>query len=145
VQFAANQCPAASIYGHVTAKTPLLEETLEGPVYLRSSSHNLPDLVFALHGIVNVEAAGRIDSVKGGIRASFEEVPDVPISEVVIDMQGGNKGLIVNSKNLCAAKNRASLSFSAHNGKGFRASPVVEARCPQGRKGKGGRGVRKGR
>lgn len=47
----------------------------KGPAYLRSSNHQLPDLVFALHGIVDIEAVGRIDSVHGGIRASFEGIP----------------------------------------------------------------------
>jgi hypothetical protein len=133
VQFAADQCPAGSIYGQVTARTPLLEETLKGPVYLRSSSHNLPDLVFALHGIVDVEPEGRIESVKGAIRAYFEEIPDVPISEVVIDMQGGKKGLIVNSRNLCAGVNRAKVDFTAHNGKALVGHPVVGADCGKGR------------
>ena len=134
MQFASDSCPAGSIYGKVKARTPLLDETLEGPVYLRSSSHNLPDLVFALHGIVDVEAVGRIDSVNGGIRASFEEVPDVPISEVVVDLEGGKKGLIQNSKNLCAQANHARVQFGAHNGKTFSSKPVVGAKCGKGRK-----------
>ena len=52
VQFAANgtPLPPGAVYGHVTAYTPLLDEPLRGPVYLRSSSHKLPDLVFDLHG-----------------------------------------------------------------------------------------------
>ena len=50
------ECPAGSIYGHVKATTPLLDELLEGPVYLRSTQqHPLPDLVFDLHGIVEVD------------------------------------------------------------------------------------------
>ena len=107
MQFAAGAgngagCPPGSIYGHATAITPLLDEPLEGPVYLRSSSHNLPDLVVALHGLVDIDLAGRIDSVKGGIRNTFEAVPDAPVSKFVLEMQGGKKGLIVNSTNLCA-------------------------------------------
>ena len=50
VQFAADQCPAKSIYGKATATTPILDKPLSGPVYLRSSSHKLPDLVVDLHG-----------------------------------------------------------------------------------------------
>ena len=120
VQFAARGgngagCPEASVYGHVTAYTPLLDEPLKGPVYLRSSNHNLPDLVFALHGLVDFEAVGRIDSKHGGIRTTFTKVPDAPISRVVLHMQGGKKGLIVNSRSLCAHPSRVSALFSAHN------------------------------
>src|SRR6185295_3544266 len=45
VQFSANQCPAASVYGKVTAETPLLDQPLTGNVYLRSSNNKLPDMV----------------------------------------------------------------------------------------------------
>ena len=118
VQFAAaTACPAASIYGHAEAKTPLLEETLSGPVYLRSSDHKLPDLVADLHGIVDVEVVGRIDSIKGGIRANFESIPDVPVESFTISMQGGKKGLLVNSRNICAHTYRINAEFSAQNGK----------------------------
>jgi hypothetical protein len=138
VQYAAGeghgtQCPAGSIYGRVRAFTPLFDEPLEGPVFLRSSNHNLPDLVLSLHGLVEVEAVGRIDSVKGGIRSSFEAIPDAPLSKVVLEMQGGKKGLIVNSTNLCAGKHRASVELGAHNGKRLRVGPVVQASCGKGR------------
>jgi hypothetical protein len=137
VQFAADNCPKDAIYGHVKAWTPLLDEPLSGPVYLRSSSNKLPDLVFDLHGIVDIEVPGRIDSVKGGIRATFSSVPDAPISKVVLDMQGGKKGLIVNSANLCASTNRAKAVFTGQNGKRRQFRPVVGAQCGKGRRGKG--------
>jgi hypothetical protein len=61
---------------------PTLEEPLSGFVYLRSSNNLLPDLVVALKGPdrlpVEVELAGRTDSVRGGIRSTFDVVPDAP-------------------------------------------------------------------
>ena len=89
------KCPAASIYGKAEAVTPLLDEPLKGPVYLRSSTHKLPDLVAALHnGQVDVALDGRIDSVKNGrIRNTFETVPDAPVTKFVLEMQGGKEGL----------------------------------------------------
>ncbi len=134
VQFAAGAgngagCPAASIYGQATAYTPLLSEPLSGNVYLRSSDHNLPDLVAALHGLVDVEAVARIDSSHGGIRATFSETPDAPLEKVVVKMQGGKKGLIVNSTDLCTRPHRANLHLSAHNGKELSTDPLVRAQC----------------
>jgi hypothetical protein len=133
VQFAADNCPAAAIYGQARAFTPLLANPLEGPVYLRSSDNKLPDLVIDLHGLVDVEAVARIDSLKGGIRATFSGVPDAPVEKVVVKMQGGKKGLIVNSTNLCARKSRARVVASAHNGRRATLRPLVRARC--GRRG----------
>jgi hypothetical protein len=135
VQFAANQCPAGSIYGHAVAKTPLLDEELQGPVYLRSSDHKLPDLVAALHGIVDVEVVGRIDSIKGGIRASFEQIPDAPVEAFTITMQGGKKGLLVNSRSICAHSYRLNAEFKGQNGKEATLTPKLQAAC-KGRKAK---------
>ena len=116
--------------------TPLLDEALEGPVYLRSSSNNLPDAVFALRGIVEVEVAVRIDSVRGRLRAIVQEAPDVPVSRVVVDMQGGRKGLFVNSRNICARRHRADLRLIAHNNRRLRLRPVLHASGCKGRRGK---------
>jgi hypothetical protein len=126
VQFAADACPKGAVYGHVKATTPLLEEPLSGPAYLRSSNNELPDLVFDLHGIVDVEVSARIDSVRGGIRATFGNVPDAPITKVVVAMQGGDKGLIVNSRDLCAGTARARAQLRAQNDKRKAMRPVVK-------------------
>ena len=132
VQFAAGeghgaQCPPGSVYGQARATTPLLSEPLSGPVYLRSSSNELPDLVLALDGQLEIEASARIDSIRGGIRATFTDLPDAPIAKVVVDMQGAKKGLIVNSANLCKSANRAEVSLAAHNGRRAQGRPAVRA------------------
>jgi len=129
VQFRAENCPKGSIYGHARAITPLLEDPIEGPVLLRSSNHKLPDLVIALKGLVDVNVVSRIDSHKGALRSSFESVPDAPIDKFVLTMKGGKKGLIVNSRNLCAARSRAKVTFSGQNGKVSKLRPVLKARC----------------
>jgi hypothetical protein len=129
VQFAADGgagCPAGSVYGHARAFTPLLDQPLEGPVYLRSSSHKLPDVVASLDGPIHVDLAGRIDSFRGGIRTSFESVPDAPVSKFVLTMRGGKKGLVQNSRNLCLEANRADARFDGQNGKSHDFRPLVK-------------------
>jgi hypothetical protein len=142
VQFAAGAgngaaCPPGSIYGKARAITPLLERPLEGPVFLRSSNNQLPDLVAALNGQIDVDLVGRVDSVKGGIRNSFEVVPDQPVSKFVLEMQGGKKGLLENSTNLCKSTKRATALFDAQNGKVADFNPVMKVKCPKKHKGKG--------
>jgi hypothetical protein len=136
VQFKANQCPEGSVYGHARAITPLLDDPIEGPVILRSSNHKLPDLVAHLEGLVDVNVVAKIGSHKGGLRSSFESVPDAPVTKFVLTMQGGSKGLVVNSRSLCAAKNRAGVALVGQNGKPSNSKPVVKASCGKGRKGK---------
>ena len=134
VQFAAGEgfgsrCPKGSVYGHVKAWTPLLDEPLKGPVYLRSSDHNLPDAVLALHGLVNIEVAVRIDSTHGRLRATVAGVPDAPVSRAIVNMQGGQKGLFVNSRNLChkAKRNRARANLGAQNNRRRLLKPLLRA------------------
>jgi hypothetical protein len=129
VQYAARQCPAASIYGHARAWTPLLDQPLEGPVYLRSSSHKLPDLVASLDGQIHIDLDGRIDSFKRGIRNTFESVPDAPVTKFVLEMNGGKKSLLVNSTNVCRASNRATVKMVGQNGKTFESTPALKTTC----------------
>ncbi|HEX5714350.1 MAG TPA: hypothetical protein VFX85_13655, partial [Solirubrobacterales bacterium] len=139
-------CPDASIYGHASAKSPLFDQTLEGPVYLRSSSNPLPDLVATLNGDINVVLVGRIDSVKEQIRNSFDVVPDAPVTQFTLQMQGGKKGLLVNSRNLCKAPARADVRMVGQNGKRSNTKPLVVAeRCKKkAKKGKKAKRAAKG-
>jgi len=122
------KCPAGSIYGYAVAKTPLLSEPLEGPVFLRSSEHQLPDVVAALHnGEIDVVLDGKVDSVKGRLRNTFEATPDAPVSSFVISLLGGKKGLFVNSTDLCKGTHKAEANFTGQNGKQWDKKPEVVA------------------
>jgi hypothetical protein len=124
------QCPKASIYGHAKAISPLLDEPLKGPVFLRSSDNELPDLVAALHSSkVDIDLVGRIDSLDGRIRTTFGSVPDAPVKKFILAMQGGKKGLIVNSTNICSGKQRAIADFRGQNGRRHLIRPIVKAKC----------------
>lgn len=129
VQFAAHACPAASVYGHAKAWTPLLDHPLAGPVYLRSSSHTLPDLVADLNGQIEVVLDGRIDSAKGGIRSTFTAVPDAPVRKFVLAMRGGKRSLLENSTELCATAHRANAVFTGQNGKRIELHPSLRSSC----------------
>jgi hypothetical protein len=133
VQFAAHACPAGSVYGHAVAKTPLFEEPLKGPVYLRSSNHQLPDVVAALRGPpsqpVEIDLDGRVDSAHGGIRNTFSLVPDAPVERFTLSLLGGKKGLFVNSTDLCVGKHRAFAKFTAQNGRHVILRPLLKASC----------------
>jgi hypothetical protein len=141
VRFAADTCPARSVYGAARAWSPLLDQPLKGPVYLRSNGgdRQLPDLVADLEGQIPVVLVGYIDSKKGGLRTTFARVPDAPVSKFVLDMQGGKKGLLENSTNICRSPQRAKARFAGHNGKVFESAPVLQVRCPKGKSGKGRR------
>ncbi len=133
VQFAANQCPKGSIYGRVSAVSPILDYVLTGNVYLRSSDNPLPDLVLALRGPahqpVAIDAVGRIDQKDGGIRTTFSGLPDAPLTRVVLRMQGGEKSLLENSVNICRRPHRATVQMDGQNGKLRDFRPKLRVAC----------------
>jgi hypothetical protein len=146
-QFARHACPSESVYGHVKAYTPLLEEPLEGDAVLRSSNNVLPDLVFVLkgHGI-EVDVAGKIDSVNGGLRGTFSSIPDAPVSKFELTLDAGKQGLlVVSARNLCAKQQLADSKFIGHANKGLVWKPEVRAECKAKKKGKGKKAHKGGR
>ncbi|MET0305576.1 MAG: hypothetical protein ABW196_05035 [Solirubrobacterales bacterium] len=138
VQFAANECPRKSIYGNARAFSPLLDDPVEGPIFLRSSNNTLPDLVADLHGQVDLELVSRTDSIRGRIRNTFDIVPDVPVTKFVLTLRGGPKGLLVNSSNQCPRKSAAAkgkggqTSKARRKAKGPRA--IVRFKAQNGKK-----------
>jgi hypothetical protein len=136
VQLAAAQCPARSVYGFARAESPLLDEELKGPVYLVSSDHELPDLLADMHGQVNIRLRGVISAAKERIKTVFATVPDVPVSKFTLNMKGGKKSLLENSRNLCARRNFSFLNFEAQNGKRLKVKrlPLRTPGCGKGGK-----------
>jgi hypothetical protein len=115
VQLAAKQCPKAAIYGHAKANSPLLDKPLKGPVYLTSSDNELPDLLVDLRGQVNIHLRGVISSKNARLKTVFRKTPDVPVNKFVLTMKGGNRGLLVNSRNLCQSRTSGFLNLLAQN------------------------------
>ncbi len=130
-------CPKNSIYGKARAVTPLLEQPLEGPVYLRTGyGTKLPKLAAALNGPqISVTLAGTIDSIhqKGTegsrIRNTFALVPDAPVERFVLELKGGKKGLLVNSTDVCKGTHKALAAFTGQNGKLDEYEPALKAQC----------------
>ena len=131
VQFAEGNCPKGSVLGHARAFTPLFDEPLEGPVYFRSNGgeRELPDVVADLHGLFNFVAVGWVDSVKGRTRTRFVNVPDAPVSKIVLNLKGGKQGLLQNSADLCVKKRYVDIRLAAHNGRRLDARQVVGTSC----------------
>jgi hypothetical protein len=135
VQFTAGACPAGSVIGSATVQTPLLDQPLSGPVVLRSSSHKLPDLVLDLRGQLDIELVGRIDSSdEGGLRTTFDAVPDAPFTRAVVDLEGGKKGLLQNSENLCKARKKATIELVGQSGRSSERQVRLTSSCGRGSK-----------
>jgi hypothetical protein len=128
-QFASGTCPATSNLGRAVATSPLLDEPLVGPVHLVTSSNKLPDLVVSLHGQVDIQLRGRVDSRNSSLRTTFENLPDLPVSTFRLDLKGGRSGLIVNSEDYCAEPGRATVEMRGQNNRRVRSTPRLGSPC----------------
>ena len=76
------------------------------------------------------------DLFNGGIRNTFDFVPDAPVTKFTLQFQGGKKGLIVNSTNICKGKYRAIVKMRGQNGMVRNFRPVVSNDCKKKKGGK---------
>jgi NHL repeat len=131
VQFAEENCPSDSVYGKATVFSSLLDEPLRGPVYLRSSSHRLPDMVASLRsGSIHILLQGRIGPTgSGGIQVYFDNVPDAPIEAFVMQLNGGKRGLLENSADICSHPPTAMVKALGQNNRGSIYTTRLRGNC----------------
>ena len=98
-------CPDSSKLGTVEVTSPLVDHPLLGAVYLASQGINPFGSLLALYVVVEdpesgilVKLAGRVtpDPRTGQLTASFEENPQLPVTELDLSFFGGSRAALVN-------------------------------------------------
>jgi hypothetical protein len=96
-------CPDSSKIGSVTIDTPLLEEPLNGSIYLAKQSENPFGSLLAIYIVaqargVTIKLAGRIDldPVTGQLVTTVENSPQLPFDDLKLDFKGGPRSPLVN-------------------------------------------------
>ena len=133
-------CPAASIIGHVLVHTPVLPVPLEGPLYFVSyGGAAFPDAVAVLKGDgITIESHGHtfIDNKTGVTSATFEAVPDVPFESIEVTVPQGRysefgANLPHEGYDFCGEHLKMPILFKAQNGAEIHAeTPVAVTGCP---------------
>jgi hypothetical protein len=116
-RYAEGTCPPDSVYGSARVWSPLLDRPLRGPVFLRSSSHRLPDLVVALTGELRIDLVAGLEAHEGRLGVGFGSLPDLPLTKLRLRLDGGPRGLFVNSGSLCRPGPRARVTMAGQNGR----------------------------
>ena len=126
-QAQARNCPADSIVGKASASTPALHERVSGPVYfvkgVRYSDtgraiDTLPKLWVPLSGqgvTVDLWADSDVDSKKRLV-STFTSVPDVPVRDFQLELNGGNNGILEATNDVCGASKTTTIEYAGHNG-----------------------------
>ena len=94
-----NFCPNGSKIGTVKIKTPLLEQELEGNVYLASQNANPFGSLVAMYMIAEDPVSGSLIKLTGEVKLSapgqivttFENTPDLPFEELQLHFFGGER------------------------------------------------------
>ncbi|HYQ79563.1 MAG TPA: hypothetical protein VEP91_10695, partial [Solirubrobacterales bacterium] len=93
----------------------------------------LPDIVADLRGQFHIVLVGFIDTVRkkgvARVRTRFLGLPDAPVTSFQMKLFGGDRGLIENSRNLCASKPRAEIRLKAQNGLSSVTKPRIGLPC----------------
>jgi len=133
-QLEAELCRGRQAMGYVKVWTPLLDQPLEGPAYAVSGYGKLPRLAFVLAGQVMLIPQAESKSVnKGHLKTTVPVIPDAPVGHFRLTLLGGNKGYLVNSRDLCAAgAGRLTVRYNGQNGK--RRTQRVRPNLPCGKR-----------
>jgi hypothetical protein len=135
---ASDSCPASTLIGHATANTPDLSSPLSGNVYLvqglRTNSSGqtiktLPALLVTLRGQIALDLTGKTTVSHNKLVTTFGSIPDAAISKFALTINGGSRGILVTTKNLCRRKQVAQVSEIGQNGKRHNAKPKISTSC----------------
>jgi hypothetical protein len=100
----ATGCPEAAKVGSVDVTTPLVDEALEGSVYVAKQHDNPFDSLLALYVVVknpklgiSVRLAGKVepDPVTGRLTTTFDDMPQFPVGHLRFHFQGGERAPLI--------------------------------------------------
>lgn len=116
--FRAGGCPPNAVIGKVSGALSITEEPLGGEVMMvRIPGKVLPGLGLNFTGRFAGRVVGENEIAKTGqIVASFPAIPDLPLTELRLDLTGGNGGTLVAGKDLCTNGVLFQGRFIAHSG-----------------------------
>jgi hypothetical protein len=136
-------CPAASVIGTGTVRTPILANPVSGPAFLVShGGAAFPDLVLVLQGEgVTLLLTGSIN-IKGAITSSaFEAIPDAPVTSFQLNLpEGPDSALaaVLPAKakgNMCGQNLAMPFTITGQNGAVLKQNVKIQVTgCPQAKK-----------
>jgi hypothetical protein len=128
-ELARTKCAGRQSIGSAITRTPLLDAPLEGPVYAVSGKGGLPRLAFVLGGQVPLVPRAKSSSVNGALKTVVPTIPDAPIGDFRLTVNGGGKGYLINTRNLCGKPVVSTVEYVAQNGKKLTQHVKAQSNC----------------
>ena len=128
-QLAAEHCAGRQPIGAASVDTPLLEQPLKGPAYAVSGFGKLPHVVFILGGQVTIMPEAESSSVNGRLKTIVPVVPDTPVGHFRLNLFGGKKGYLVNTRNLCSSPAVSKIVLTGQNGRTVTRRVATKTAC----------------
>lgn len=135
-------CPKSSIIGTATGHTPVLNEPVSGPVYFIKNVRTdrktgrqirtLPTLAVVLQGEgVTLVLRATTSVVDEQLVTTFDNIPDAPVSDFTLNINGGRKGvLVISDTDICKSNQIADQIIDGQNGKSISTSVTMGTPCP---------------
>jgi hypothetical protein len=124
------ECAGRTPIGKATTTTPLLDQPLSGPVYAVSGSGGLPRLAFILNGQVKLVPRADTKTTPGGrLQTTVPVVPDAPVGHFQLNVFGGKRGYLINTRDICANTPVTGVSYTAQNGRTRSQKVKLKAAC----------------
>lgn len=127
---ASGGCSPQSRIGSARVTSALLQTPLDGAVLLALERSGLPKLAIVLTGPPALTLEGSIRVIKRRINVVFDALPDLPLTDFRLRIDG----LLRANRGLCTPRTAATAVLTAHNGRSlrFRARSIA-APCPRAR------------
>lgn len=122
-------CPRATRIGMARVFSPVLNDTLGGPVYFvqgirvdpetGARIRTLPTLLVKLNGEIRIDLRATTDVRRGHLVSVFPSVPDAPVSRFDMRLKGGKGGVLAATgrPRICGRRQVAISRVIGHNGK----------------------------
>ena len=133
-QLEAEHCAGRQPIGTVMTKTPLLDQPLTGPGLrgLRLRQTAAPRLHPRRPGPRSSRRPNRSRST-AQLTTTVPTVPDAPIGYFRLDLFGGKKGYLVNTRSLCKGDPMIKVDYNGQNGKDATQNVKTKTACGGGK------------
>jgi hypothetical protein len=124
-----DDCAGHRRVGFARALSPAYDGALSGPVYAVTGSGGLPRLAYVLSGPATVLLRGRVVSKGGRIQAGVENLPDTSLKSFEFTIDGGRRGYLVLSRDICKSTSPADATFTSQEDETYEQQIPLEADC----------------